>query len=98
MTGRAIRVIVWATHLQTDILALAAHLDTCRDVELLIVAADTAAFRREPIAGSLKLWARLLDRNDPQTMRRVQVFRADVVVADNHVPPKGTAPRLAIKA
>ena len=94
MTGRAIRVVVWATHLQTDILALAAHLDTCRDVELLIVAADTAAFRREPIAGSLKLWARLLDRNDPQTMRRVRAFRADVVVADNHVPPKGTAPRL----
>lgn len=89
-----IRVIVWATHLQTDILALAAHLDTCADVELLIVAADTAAFRREPIARALALRARLVDRNDPRTPRRVRAFKADVAVADNHVPPKGTAPRL----
>lgn len=89
-----IRVIVWATHLQTDILALAAHLDTCPDVELLIVAADTAAFRREPIARALQLRARLLDRNHSRTMRRVRAFAADVAVADNHVPPGGTAPRL----
>ena len=27
-------------------------------------------------------------------MRRVRAFGADVVVADNHVPPRGTAPRL----
>ena len=98
MSGSAIRsnmrVIVWATHLQTDILALAVHLDACADVELLIVAADTAAFRREPIAVALRLWARVLDRSDPQTRHRVRAFRADVVVADNHVPPKGTAPRL----
>ena len=89
-----IRVIVWATHLQTDILALAAYLDTCADVELLIVAADTAAFRREPIARALGLRSRLVDRNDSRTLRRVRAFRADVAVADNHVPPKGTAPRL----
>ena len=42
MSGRIIRSIIWATHLQTDILALAAHLDTCPDAQLLIVAADTA--------------------------------------------------------
>ena len=89
-----LRVIVWATHLQTDILALAANLDSCADVDLLIVAADTAAFRREPIAVALRLWARVVDRSDPQTRRRVRAFRADVVMADNHVPPKGTAPRL----
>ena len=89
-----IRVIVWATHLQTDILALAAYLDTCTDVELLIVAADTAAFRREPIARALQLRSRVVDRNDSRTPRRVRAFRADVVVADNHVPPRGTAPRL----
>ncbi len=61
MRGRNIRVVVWATHLQTDILALAVHLDACPDVELLIVAADTAAFRREPIARALQLRARLLE-------------------------------------
>ena len=42
MSGRIIRSIIWATQLQTDILALAAHLDTCPDVQLLIVAADPA--------------------------------------------------------
>ena len=94
MSGRIIRVVIWATHLQTDILALAAHLDTCPDVQLLIVAADTAAFRREPIARALGLRARLLDRNHSRTMRRVRAFAADVAVADNHVPPRGTAPRL----
>jgi hypothetical protein len=92
--ARPNRVIIWATHFQTDILALAVHLDTCTDVELLIVAADTAAFRREPIARALRLRSRLVDRNDPRTPRRVRTFKADVVVADNHVPPKGTAPRL----
>ena len=77
MSGRMIRVIVWATHFQTDILALAVHLDACADVELLIVATDTAAFRREPIARALRLWARVLDRNDSRTMRRVRAFGAD---------------------
>ena len=94
MRGRNIRVVVWATHLQTDILALAVHLDACPDVELLIVAADTAAFRREPIARALQLRARLLDRNHSRTMLRVRAFSADVAVADNHVPPRGIAPRL----
>ena len=56
-----IRVPIWATHLQTDILALAAHLDRCANVALLIVAGDAATFRREPIADALALAAPLLD-------------------------------------
>ena len=89
-----IRVLIWATHLQTDILAVAAHLDDCPDVALLIVAGDAAAYRREPIATALALTARVLDRGDPATLAQVRAFGADVVVADNHVPPKGVAPRL----
>lgn len=89
-----IRVLIWATHLQTDILALAAHLDRCPDVALLIVANDAATYRGEPIAAALALAARVLDRADPQTLAQVRRFAADVAVADNHVPPKGTAPRL----
>ena len=89
-----IRVLIWATHFQTDILALAAHLDRCPDVALLIVAGDAAAFRREPIADALALAAPVLDRSDPATIAQVRAFAADVVVADNHVPPKGVAPRL----
>ena len=89
-----IRVLIWATHLQTDILALAAHLDKCADVALFIVAGDAAAYRGEPIAAALSLGAPLFDRSDPGTLAQIRAFVADVVVADNHVPPKGVAPRL----
>ena len=89
-----IRVVIWATHLQTDILALAAHLDRCADVALLIVANDSKAFCGEPVAAALALSAPLLDRNHPATAAAVRRFAADVAVADNHVPPKGVAPRL----
>lgn len=89
-----IRVVIWATHLQTDILALAAHLDRCADVALLIVANDLEAFCAEPVAAALALSAPLLDRNHPATAAAVRRFSADVAVADNHVPPKGVAPRL----
>lgn len=89
-----IRVVIWATHLQTDILALAVHLDRCPDVALLIVANDAAAFREEPVAEALGMAAPVLDRNDSATEAEVKRFDADVVVADNHVPPKGVASRL----
>lgn len=88
------RIMIWATHLQTDILALAAHLDACPDVALLIVAADAVAFRRTPVAAALALAAPVLDRGDSDTLAQVRSFSADIVVADNHVPPKGVAPRL----
>jgi len=89
-----IRVLIWATHLQTDILAVAAHLDRCADVALLIVTPHAARFAAEPIAASIALAAPVLDRNDPATIAQVRAFAADVAVADNHIPPKGAAPRL----
>ena len=46
------RVLLWATHLQTDILALALHLDGCPDVEMLVVTPDLATFAKEPIAAA----------------------------------------------
>ncbi len=89
-----IRVLIWATHLQTDILALASYLDTCADVALLVVTPGLEAFLQEPFAKARPLQAQLLDRDDPGTFANVRAFAADVAVADNHVPPKGTAPRL----
>lgn len=89
-----IRVLIWATHFQTDILALTAYLDACPDVALLVVADDAAAFQSEPIAKALALAAPVLARSDAATMAHVRDFAADVVVADNHVPPKGVALRL----
>lgn len=89
-----IRVLVWATHLQTDILALALHLDACEDVALMVVTPGLATFRAEPIARACPFAAPLLDRDDPDTPERARRFGADVVVADNHVAPPGLAPRL----
>lgn len=88
------RILIWATHLQTDVLALACHFDRCPDVELLIVTPDKDAFLRTPFARIAPLGSPLLDRNDPDTLARIRAFRADLAVADNHVPPKGSAPRL----
>jgi hypothetical protein len=89
-----IRVLIWATHLQTDILALASYLDTCEDVALLVVTPGLEAFLQEPFVRARPFRAQLLDRDDPGALARVRAFAADVAVADNHVPPKGTAPRL----
>lgn len=88
------RVLIWATHLQTDVMALAAWLDRSEEVALMIVTPGAARFLETNIAAALGFRAPLLDRRDPATMRKVRAFAADVVVADNHVPPPGTAPRL----
>lgn len=88
------RILIWATHLQTDILALTAHLDRCDDVELLIVTPNAAAFRRDLFHRLRPFAAPLIDRNDRDMPARVRAFRADVAIADNHIPPKGYAPRL----
>jgi hypothetical protein len=88
------RVLIWATHLQTDILALAAWLDRRDDIALMIVTPGAARFSETRIARALKFRAALLDRRDSATLQKARAFVADVVVADNHVPPPGTAPRL----
>jgi hypothetical protein len=88
------RVLVWATHLQTDILAVAAYLDRSPDVDLLIVTPGAEVFLREPYARLKPFSAPVLDRDDPATHDRVMAFRADIAVADNHVPPRGYAQRL----
>jgi hypothetical protein len=88
------RILLWATHLQTDMLALACHLDRCPDIELLIVVPGMETFLGTPFARFSPFGARLLDRDDAATLPLVRSFGADVAVADNHVPPKGSAPRL----
>jgi hypothetical protein len=88
------RILLWATHLQTDMLALACHLDRRADIDLMIVVPGKETFLRTPFARFRPFAARLLERNDATTLPLVRGFGADVAVADNHVPPKGSAPRL----
>ena len=54
------RVLIWATHLQTDILALAAWLDRSEDVALMIVTPGAGRFLETPIAGAMPFKAPLL--------------------------------------
>lgn len=88
------RVLIWATSLQADILALAQHLDGCADVELLIAAEGLDAYRRSVIARVRPLAARLLDMNQGSTRDAIARFAPDMVVCDNHYPHFEAAPRV----
>jgi hypothetical protein len=88
------RVLVWASTLQADILALARQLDQRPDTDLLVAAEGLEAWRREPIARALPFRARMLDRAAPTTPADAMAFRADVVVCDNHFPEFPAAPRV----
>jgi hypothetical protein len=89
-----VRVLLWATTLQADILALAIHLDRRLDCSLLVVAEHAASFSSSPVARLLPLSAPVLDRDAPGIQALVEQFKADVVVCDNHFPPFNAAPRV----
>ena len=80
------KICIWTTSLQADTLALAIALDRDPEVELLVVAANLASYRDEPIARSCPLSCRLLDRNHDDHEAAVRDFDADVFFADNHIP------------
>jgi hypothetical protein len=88
------RVLVWATTLQADILALAQHLDQRPDTELLVATEGLEAWLNEPMARVRPFRAPMLDRRAPDTPANAMAFRADVVVCDNHFPEFPAAPRL----
>ena len=88
------RVLLWVSTLQADILALALALDARADTELLIAADGLAAWRTEPIGRVRQLRAPMLERKDGGTRAAVEAFRADVVVCDNHFPEFPAAPRV----
>ena len=86
------RVLLWVSTLQADILALALHLDGRADVDLLIATDGLAEFRAEPIALARPIAAPLLERGAGGTRDAVARFQADVVVCDNHFPEFPAAP------
>ena len=88
------RVLLWVSTLQADILALALALDRHPGTELLIAADGLAEWRREPIARVRPLRAAMLEREDRGTRAAAEAFGADVVVCDNHFPEFAAAPRL----
>ncbi len=88
------RVLLWVSTLQADILALALALDARPATELLIAADGLAEWRAEPMARVRPLRARMVDRTDPGTRAVVEAFRPAVVVCDNHFPEFPAAPRV----
>ncbi len=81
------RVLIWATTLQADILALCLHLQDSETVELMIVSPGLGALAKEPIGRISPLHAPALDREDPGVEESVRAFGPQVVVFDNHLPP-----------
>jgi hypothetical protein len=92
--GDEVRVLLWATTLQADILALAYHLDQRRDCSLLIVTEHADSFLKSPIARLRPIAAPLLDRSARNVEATALQFKADVVVCDNHFPKFEAAPRV----
>ncbi|HWA15140.1 MAG TPA: hypothetical protein VG817_01820, partial [Gemmatimonadales bacterium] len=88
------RVLLWVSTLQADILALALHLECRADVDLLIATDGLQAWRTEPIALARPLRSPMLERGEAATRDAVARFRADVVVCDNHFPEFPAAPRV----
>lgn len=91
---RPLRVLLWATTLQGESLAVAWHLSRRTDCELLVVAKRPERVRTEPIAALGGFAAELVDRDAPDCDARARSFAADVVLFDNHVPPRRYAPRM----
>jgi hypothetical protein len=88
------RVLLWISTLQADILALALHLDGRSDVDLLIATDGLAQFQAEPMARARPITAPMLERSAPGARDAVTRFKADVVVCDNHFPEFPAAPRV----
>ncbi|MCD6500283.1 MAG: hypothetical protein J7M25_18460 [Deltaproteobacteria bacterium] len=89
------KVCFWTTTLQADILSLAYQIEQSGRHESIIVTPDPDPFFSEPLAQAMPLHAPVLRRKAFGTNARVRRFRPDVIVADNHLPPRGLSERLA---
>ena len=80
------RVLIWSTTLQSDILTLAYCLDDAPDCDLMLVAHNAGAFRTQPIHARRPFSVRIWDRDESGVEDQARAFGPDVVVADNHLP------------
>jgi hypothetical protein len=92
----AMRVLIWASTLQADVLALALHLDRRPGCGLLVAAEGLAGYLREPIARARPLQALTIDRRTKEVGKIVSAYRPHVVVCDNHFPEFEAAPRVCL--
>ena len=88
------RILIWATTLQADILALALYLDRDPGTDLLIVAPRPQNYLEQPIAEVSPFRCPIISRSDPDLREKVLDFGADAFVADNRFPSFIAAPRV----
>lgn len=79
-------ICVWATVLQTDILCLTHALDSCDEVDLLVVTPYVKIFLNQPIQKVKPLRCRILDRRRWFTLFKVRLFRPHLVIIDDLLP------------
>lgn len=95
MTGRKFRVCFWATTFQADILTFARYLGDRPEYEVMVVMEDPNAFKKEGIQLLRPVRARFLDMNSLiPSLIKAKLFRAHVLIVDNHFPPIRLAPRV----
>jgi len=92
--SRRKRICFWTTTFQADILSLVYHLSSRSDYECLVLLDDPDGFRDEAISRLRPLGVRFLDRSRKTSLAKAKLFRADLLVVDNHFPPIKLAPRL----
>lgn len=86
--ARPLRVCLWTTTFQADVLSLTRYLCADERFEPLVVLQDRDAFLREPVQELLPLSCPLLEREASNTLPAVRRFDPQVTVVDNHFPPK----------
>ena len=88
------KVLVYASVFQADILSLTLSLDQDPDIDVLVVTKFKRGYLDEPIARALPLSCPIFDRDEDSFLKVARKFDADVVVTDNHVPKKKLGKRL----
>ena len=88
------RVLIYATALQADILALAYELDQDPNHEVLIAASNLESFLKEPIAKVRPFQSTMLDRLADDVETAAAKFKPDVTIVDQHFPGFKTSPHI----
>ena len=91
-----IRICVWATTFQADILTLTRFLIADERFEVLVAIEDPDLFRDEPIQKLLPIRCQLVDRAQKASIKIIKSFKPHLTIVDNHFPPSRLSPALFV--
>lgn len=93
---KPLKICFWCTSFQADNQALASYLAAEEGFEVMVAIDRPQRYRGEPVNRVLPFTGRLLDREGPATLAAIEAFAPDVLIVDNHLPPKPLAPRIFV--